>query len=390
MSAPNRRLSALLLPPALTARLAARAGGGLLRQLTAPAAGLVDFASNDYLGLVHSGRLAAAVQTRELLDPARFIPGATGSRLLTGNSVAAEALEARIATYHHTEAALLFSNGYAANAGFFGSVPQRGDTVLYDEAIHASVRDGLRLGLAKSYSFRHNDVGDLVRKLRFARGTVYVAVESLYSMDGDLAPLPALAEVCHEHALFLVVDEAHTTGVSGPGGAGRVVELGLEDAVFARLLTFGKAVGAAGAAWVGPVALREYLINFARAFIYSTALPPVLVITLDASYDLLPTLDPERAQLRAVSAALATTLAEVPGLRTGWTSEIVHAAIPVEQSRLPLLAAAIRAAGFDARPILPPTVPIGTARLRVIAHAHNSVAECAGLGAALTKAATQS
>ena len=377
------------IPSALTDQLAARAENGLLRGLPTPAPFLVDFASNDYLGLVRSGHLAVAVHQKLLSEPALLSPGATGSRLLTGNSEAAEALEVRLAAYHRAEAALLFSTGYAANLGFFGSVPQRGDTVLYDEAIHASVRDGLRLGLAKNLSFRHNDLADLERKLRFARGTTYVAVESLYSMDGDFAPLPELVEFCRCHGLYLVVDEAHTTGVSGPGGAGRVVELGLEAAVFARLLTFGKAAGAAGSAWVGPVTLRAYLVNFARAFIYSTAPPPLLLTTLHAAYDLLPTLDAERAQLFAVSTALATALAAVPGLRThGAASSIVHAAIPVDQARLPALAAAARAAGFDARPILPPTVPTGPARLRVIAHAHNSVQECADLAAALTLAAT--
>lgn len=376
-----------LTPPALAARLAVRADSGLLRQLSVPMSDLVDFASNDYLGLVRSGRLAAAVQQKLLAEPTLLAPGATGSRLLTGNSAAAEALETRLAAYHRAEAALLFSTGYSANLGFFGSVPQRGDTVLYDEAIHASVRDGLRLGLTRSFSFRHNNVADLEKKLRFARGTVYVAVESLYSMDGDFAPLPALAESCGRHGLYLVVDEAHTTGVSGPGGAGRVVELGLEDAVFARLMTFGKAVGAAGAAWVGPKELRNYLINFARAFIYSTALPPLLLATLDAAYDLLPTLDVERNQLFAVSDALTAALGDRLGLRThGAASRLVHAAIPTDQARLPTLTAAVRAAGFDARPILPPTVPAGTARLRVIAHAHNTVAECARLAATLVSA----
>ncbi len=372
------------IPSTLTTRLAARAETGLLRRLQVPPAGLVDFASNDYLGLAQSGQLAAAVQQKSLTQPTALGTGATGSRLLTGNSAAAEALEARIAAYHRAESALLFSTGYAANLGFFGAVPQRGDTVLYDEAVHASVRDGLRLGLAKNLSFRHNDLADLERKLRFARGTVYVAVESLYSMDGDRAPLPELATLCHQHGLFLVVDEAHTTGVDGPGGAGQVVALGLENAVFARLMTFGKAAGAAGAAWVGPRELRDYLINFARSFIYSTALPPLLLTTLEAAYDLLPTLDAARAHLTSVSTALGAALAEVPGLRTlGERSHIVHAAIPHNQKQLPELASAVRASGFDVRAILPPTVPAGSARLRVIAHAHNSVADVRALAAAL-------
>jgi 8-amino-7-oxononanoate synthase len=367
-------------PSPLSARLAARRENGLLRRLVVPAPGLVDFASNDYLGLVHSGRLETAVRAKLLAKPSFWTPGTTGSRLLTGNSEAAEALEMRVAAYHRAEAALLFSTGYAANVAFFGSVPQRGDTVLYDEAVHASVRDGLRLGLAKNHSFRHNDVADLERKLRFARGTVYVAVESLYSMDGDHAPLSALAEVCQRHGLFLVVDEAHTTGVAGPKGEGLVVDLGLEDAIFARLMTFGKAVGVAGAAWVGPTDLRTYLINFARAFIYSTAPPPLQLATLEAAYDLLPMLDAEREQLDYVSAALGAALAEISGLRTlGNRSHIVHAAIPLDQQHLPMLASAVRENGFDVRAILPPTVPVGSARLRVIAHAHNTLAEVTAL-----------
>jgi 8-amino-7-oxononanoate synthase len=372
------------LPSALTGRLAARASNGLLRQLTISPATLVDFASNDYLGLVRSGRLAAEVQARLVGEGTFPASGTTGSRLLTGNSEAAERLEVRLARYHHAEAALLFGSGYAANAGFFGAVPQRGDTVLYDEAVHASVRDGLRLGLAKSLSFRHNDIADLEQKLRFARGEVFVAVESLYSMDGDLAPLAELVEVCKRRGLFLVVDEAHTTGVSGPNGAGRVVELGLTDAVFARLLTFGKAVGAAGAAWVGPAALRAYLVNFARAFIYSTAPPPLHLLTLEAAYDLLPLLEPEREQLQTISAELATALAAIPSVHThGAASQIVHAVIPADQTRLRALAAIARAAGFDARPIYPPTVAVGSARLRVIAHAHNTRTEVRAFAASL-------
>lgn len=371
-------------PPTLAAQLVARAATGTLRRLTLPDPALIDFASNDYLGVVRSGGLAARVREKLLLAP-ELAAGATGSRLLTGNSEAAETLEGRIAAYHQAESALLFGSGYAANVGFFGSVPQRGDTVFYDEAIHASVRDGLRLGLAKAYSFRHNDLFDLERRLRFATGTVYVAVEALYSMDGDLAPLLELADLCSRHGLYLVVDEAHTTGVCGPAGAGRVVELGLTDAVFARLVTFGKALGAAGAAWLGPTGLRDFLINFARAFVYSTAPLPLHLLTLEAAYDLLPTLDAERARLAEVSGALAAALADVDGLQPTALSQIVHAVIPTDQTRVRALAEAVRRAGFDARPIFPPTVPLGTARLRVIAHAHNSVAEVQRLVGCLSR-----
>lgn len=379
-------MSKPFLPPALAAQLAARTTKGTLRRLTVPDPVLVDFASNDYLGVVRAGTLAARVREKLLRAP-ELASGTTGSRLLTGNSAQAEALEARIAAYHGAASALLFGSGYAANVGFFGSVPQRGDTVFYDEAIHASVRDGLRLGLAKAYSFRHNDLTNLERRLRFAQGTVYVAVETLYSMDGDLAPLPELADLCSRHGLYLVVDEAHTTGVCGPAGAGRVVELGLTDAVFARLVTFGKALGAAGAAWLGPAGLRDFLINFARAFVYSTAPLPLHLLTLEAAYDLLPTLDAERARLAEVSDALGAALADADGLQPTAPSRIVHAVIPTDQARLREMAEAVRRKGFDARPIFPPTVPLGTARLRVIAHAHNLGAEVLRLVEALGIAA---
>lgn len=366
-------------PPALAHKLATRAAGGTLRRLPPPPdPALVDFASNDYLGVVRGGQLAALLREKLLLCPI-LEAGSTGSRLLTGNSAQAEALEARIGTYHRAEAALLFATGYCANLGFFSAVPQRGDTVLYDEAVHASVRDGLRLGLAQAFSFRHNDLTDLEKKLRRATGVVYVAVESLYSMDGDEAPLRELATLCQQRGLFLVVDEAHTTGVRGPGGAGLVVELGLEHAVFARLVTFGKALGAAGAAWLGSTLLRDYLINFARAFVFSTAPLPLHLLTLEAAYDLLPTLDAARARLAEVSDALAIGLTAVRGLVARPASRIVHAVVPLDQSCVRALAAAIRVAGFDARPIFPPTVAPGTARLRVIAHAHNAVAEADAL-----------
>ncbi len=378
-------------PPALAARLQAREAAGTQRRLTRPDSALVDFASNDYLGVVRDGHLTALLRDH-LAQTTTWLAGATGSRLLTGNSAEAERLEGRLAAYHRAESALLFGSGYAANAGFFGAVPQRADTVLYDERVHASVRDGLRLGLARALSFRHNDLADLARKLRHVRpgGVGYVAVESLYSMDGDLAPLPELAAFCGAHGLYLVVDEAHTTGTHGPGGAGRVVELGLEDAVFARLLTFGKALGAGGAAWVGPGALRDFLVNFARSLIYSTALLPLHVATLHLAYDLLPTLDGARSRLFAVSAALGQALAAVPGLRasaaSGGGSQIVHAAVPVDQQQVRTLAEAVRAGGFDARPIFPPTVAPGSGRLRLIAHAFNTETDAAALARVLTKA----
>jgi 8-amino-7-oxononanoate synthase len=222
----------------------------------------IDFFSNDYLGL---SKLAIAPSSGS---------GSTGSRLISGNSEAAEHCENVLADWFKTEAALVFNSGYDANLGLFSSAPQKGDTVLYDEQIHASVRDGIRLSFATSFSFRHNDVDDLRNKMTKVSGTVYVAVESLYSMGGDMAPLGKIHALCKEFNASLIVDEAHACGVFGDKGKGIVDCLLDHSAVFARVVTFGKAYGCHGAAILGSEALKNYLINFARSFIYTTALPP--------------------------------------------------------------------------------------------------------------------
>ena len=368
----------------LAAHLAQREAEGTRRRLPPPAAGLVDFSSNDYLGLARSGELR-----RALLAAASQPAGSTGSRLLTGNSAAAEALETHLARFHRAEAALLFNSGYATNLGFFAAVPRRGDTIFYDAAAHASVKDGIRGSFATAYRFRHNDVADLARQLPRATGAVFVAVEALYSMDGDVAPLPELAALGRQHGLHLVVDEAHTNGLYGPGGAGLVVELGLENDVFARVLTFGKALGSQGAAVAGPALLRDYLLNFSRPFIYTTAPAPATVATLTAAYQLLPTLDAERQRLFALSDYLKTTLNAVPGLRVPAGSHVIHPvffpASPGPEA-VKQVAAAAQAAGFDVRAIVAPTVPAGTERLRLIVHSYNSEAEVEELARVLGRA----
>ena len=369
----------------LAAELAKREAAGTRRRLPAPPApGLVDFSSNDYLGLSRHPQVLAAVQTA-----AHAPAGSTGSRLLTGNSVAAEALETHLARFHRAEAALLFNSGYAANLGFFAAVPKRGDTILYDDASHASVKDGIRGSFATTYSFRHNDLADLRRKLARASGAVFVAVEALYSMDGDMAPLPELTALCQGQGLYLVVDEAHSNGIYGPHGEGLVAALGLEEAVFARILTFGKALGSQGAAVTGPAILRDYLLSFSRPFIYTTALPPLTVAGLTAAYKLLPELQPERERLFALSGYLKARLNAVPGLRVPPESHVIH---PVFFTANPgpahvrAVAAAAQAAGFDVRAIVAPTVPTGTERLRLIVHSYNTEAEVDELVAVLGQA----
>ena len=365
----------------LAQHLAQRDADGTRRRLTLSATGLVDFSSNDYLGLSRHPRVHAALQE------AAQVAGSTGSRLLTGNSAAAEALETHLAQFHRAEAALLFNSGYAANLGFFSAVPRRGDTILYDEASHASVKDGIRGSFATAWSFRHNDVQDLERKLARATGAVFVAVESLYSMDGDMAPLPELAALCQTHGLYLIVDEAHTNGLYGPLGEGLVTELGLEEAVFARILTFGKALGSQGAAVAGEAVLRDYLLNFSRAFIYTTALPPLTVTGLAAAYELLPTLTQEREQLFALSDYLKAQLNALPGLRVPLDSHVIHPVFFTESpgpAYVREAASRAQAAGFDVRAIVSPTVPVGTERLRLIVHSYNTTSEIDELARVLT------
>lgn len=367
----------------LTAELTQREAAGTRRRLTLPAAGFVDFSSNDYLGLSCHPQVLAAVQ-----HAAQQPAGSTGSRLLTGNSAAAEALETHLAQFHRAEAALLFNSGYTANLGFFAAVPKRGDTILYDEASHASVKDGIRGSFATAWSFRHNDLADLERKLNRASGAVFVAVEALYSMDGDMAPLPELAALCRARGLYLVVDEAHTNGLYGAQGEGLVAALGLEDDVFARILTFGKALGSQGAAVAGPAVLRDYLLSFSRPFIYTTALPPLTIAGLTAAYQLLLQLQPARQHLFALSDYLKARLNAVPGLRVPLESHVIHPVFFTQQpgpAAVRALAAAAQAAGFDVRAIVAPTVPAGTERLRLIVHSYNTEAEIDGLAAVLAQ-----
>ncbi|WP_347158151.1 aminotransferase class I/II-fold pyridoxal phosphate-dependent enzyme [Pontibacter chitinilyticus] len=366
-------------------KLAERAAQGNLRQLKTTA-GLIDFCSNDYLGLARSETLRACIQQEEGLYT--HLPlGATGSRLLSGNHLLFEELEETIARFHHMEAALLFNSGYTANVGLLSALPQRGDTVFYDEASHASMKDGLRLSFAKSYSFRHNNIADLRQKLKYAAGQLYVVVESVYSMDGDTAPLQELAQLCEEHHAALIVDEAHAVGLYGPSGEGLTVALGLEKQVFAQVVTYGKAMGSHGAAVVGPAVLRDFLINYSRAFIYTTGLPTHALLALKCVYRLLPELDRERQQAKSNAAHLFEQLNNLEGIRCAPEKSIILSVFTEEggTAKLKALAAQVQQQGFDVRPVLSPTVPKGLERLRIIVHAFNTAEEIEGLVKAIAK-----
>ncbi|MFD3003424.1 aminotransferase class I/II-fold pyridoxal phosphate-dependent enzyme [Pontibacter toksunensis] len=369
----------------LQQKLADRAAQDNLRQLKTTS-GLTDFCSNDYLGLARSQKLRALIKETE--QQYSHLPlGATGSRLLSGNNTLFEESEKTIAQYHRGEAALLFNSGYVANVGLLSALPQRGDTVFYDEASHASMKDGLRLSFAKSYSFRHNNVQDLQQKLRLALGQVFVVVESVYSMEGDKAPLSELAQLCGAANAALIVDEAHAVGLYGEKGEGLTVALGLENQVFAQVITYGKAMGAHGAAVVGPQVLRDFLINYSRAFIYTTGLPTHALVALKCAYSLLPELEKERRQVKLLARHLSEQLNKIHGIRCTPAESVILSVFMEDggTAKLKEFASFLQAEQFDVRPVLSPTVPKGQERLRVIVHAYNTLQEIDGLVKAIAK-----
>jgi 8-amino-7-oxononanoate synthase len=363
----------------LADRLAIRQQAGLMRQLRT-ADQLIDFCSNDYLGMARSPELRTAIQRADAGLPRQYT-GATGSRLLAGQTALANEVEETLASHYRTEAALIFNSGYDANIGLLACLPQAGDTLLTDELIHASMIDGARLSYAHRNRFRHNDLTDLEHQLRTiagagSAGQVFVAVESVYSMDGDLAPLQALVDLCDRYGAALLVDEAHATGVYGPNGEGLVVAMGLQDRVLARVHTFGKALGVHGAAVVGPVVLRDYLINFARPFIYSTALPPHSLLAIRCAHDLLKNQPETRQRLHdRLTHFQQRVLSRLPG--SNWTNSEspIQCLIVPGNDNARRVASAAQGAGFDVRAILSPTVPVGQERLRICIHAFNTEAE---------------
>lgn len=448
-------------PKKLKEKLLVRTGDKTLRSLPG-SNNLVDFSSNDYLGLSRSGEIFE--RASQMLSKYKIIQnGATGSRLLSGNHPLYSELEEKLAEFHQTESALVFNSGYDANIGFFGAVPQRGDLVFYDEYIHASIRDGIKMGNAKSYKFKHNDLEDLKNKCRAALGRslfagtakvessnlptggasgakvrppgqaegqlynetellslspsainageaevpapsaaeVYVVTESVFSMDGDSPDLNAFAEFCQENNYHLVVDEAHAIGVFGKRGEGLAQELGLQDVIFARVITFGKAMGCHGAAILGSIILKNYLVNFARSLIYTTGLPPHSVATILASYEYLSTSEKEEAtrtrhplilslsakielfNLELATPALSTSTALSTGNGEGCdpqtifipSNSAIHCCIISGNERVKKIAGKIQEKGFDVRPILSPTVPEGQERLRICLHTFNTEKE---------------
>ena len=350
----------------LKTHLEARVKNNSLRTLRTKE-GLTDFCSNDYLGFARDFESGEGHGRQSL--------GSTGSRLISGNTGYVEELERFIAEYHDSERGLIFNSGYDANLGLFSSVPQRGDTVLYDELCHASIRDGVRLGYSQSLSFRHNDLASLEKHLSKAGGTIYIAVESVYSMDGDFADLEAIVELAEKYGAKVIVDEAHATGLFGNKGEGRVVELGLQGRVFARVHTFGKALGRHGAIVLGDEKLRSFLINFARSFIYTTALPNSTLFSIKEAYDKLSKVKYNKLKLSFLVGLFRKEVEVIGSVQLLESFSPIQSLICGENELAKRLSESLENHGIDVRPILSPTVKKGTERLRICLHEFNTEEE---------------
>ena len=362
---------------------------------------LVDFCSNDYLGF--------SQKLKQNSDDIIYPSGATGSRLLAGNTQFVEDLEQEIADFHGAEAGLIFNSGYDANVGFLSCLPQKNDLLFTDELIHASMIDGARLSYATRYRFKHNDSenlenrlqsldnsvlnkdGKLERKLNIEqdaenlifdksqipnpKSQIFIALESVYSMDGDLANLEAIANLSEKYGANLIVDEAHATGVFGKNGKGLVCELGLEDKVFARVITFGKALGCHGAIVLGSKNLRDYLINFARPFIYTTAAPMHTHVSVKRAYQLLKSPNFSNSKLHQLIHFFKEQAKQVPDLELIESHSAIQCIIIPGNEKCREVASRLQNAGLDIRPIVSPTVPKGKERLRICLHEFNTEEE---------------
>ena len=363
------------LPENLNQKLEARKQNNALRKLPS-FNNLVDFSSNDYIGFSKSETIFKLAH-HYLIENEIIQNGATGSRLISGNHSLYQIAESFIAEFHDSETALIFNSGYDANVGFFSAVPQRNDVILYDELSHASIRDGISMSNAKSYKFNHNDFEDLERLIKkFPAVNIYIVTETVFSMDGDSPNLEELVLLSEKYNCYLVVDEAHTLGVFGDKGEGLIQDLHLHNRIFARIMTFGKGLGCHGAAILGNSTLKEYLVNFARSFIYTTGLSPHSVSTILTAYQQLENEKETITKLRQ-NIIFFNQQKNLLGLKPMFVrskSSIQSAIIPGNENAK-LIAQELQDKGFDIKAILSPTVPEGQERLRFCIHSYNSEEE---------------
>jgi 8-amino-7-oxononanoate synthase len=353
-------------PTYLLKALATRSENGLLRRLKHDFP-KIDFCSNDYLGFSKNGILNSKPENEQT-------SGSSGSRLISGNTAFTESTEQHIALFHHAEAALIYNSGYDANLGLLSCLPQKNDLVLYDELIHASLYDGIRLSFATSYKFKHNSIShlkELLQRHHLSFQSIYLVVESIYSMDGDDAPLLEIVELLNTYKnVFIIVDEAHAIGVFGQHGRGLCHQLGIEKKCFARIYTYGKAMGCHGAAIAGSNELRQFLVNFSRSFIYTTALPLHSVNLINNAYRCLLNSDLQREQLKENIAYFVKQTKSIKGFIQSYSA--IHCLVLGGNETADTVEKKLETSGIYAKAIKSPTVKEGSERIRICLHAYNT------------------
>jgi 8-amino-7-oxononanoate synthase len=352
--------------------LCEREAQGSLRMLTT-SQNKIDFVSNDYLGLARSTELRQLIQTRyHQLAP--IANGSTGSRLLAGNTPLTEETEIQLATIFCAEQTLLFNSGYVANLAALACLPQRGDTILYDELVHACMHDGAKLSRAERLNFKHNDLADLEKKIKEAKGKIFIAVESIYSMDGDQCPLTEIVKLAEQYNAYIILDEAHSTGAYGKNGAGLAVALGLQEKIAVRIYTFGKAMGIHGACVAGSKILINYLINFARPFIYSTALSPHSIVAVQRAFEFLQKEIHRQDLLQSKIDFFLEQFKKISLIKIESTSSI-QSIVVKGNAHVIAFAHYLQQQNLDCRAIRSPSVKVGSERIRICLHAYNTEEE---------------
>lgn len=347
-----------------------RRQNGTLRILKPKQEG-IDFYSNDYLGL-SSNQYFQNVLLKNVLENPGLLSGSTGSRLISGNSFVVSEVEEFIAREHQYESALLFSSGYNANLALFSTLPTRHDTIIVDEQIHRSVHDACKMSHAKKLKFKHNDAEHLEEILKKQKGHCYVAIESLYSMDGDFAPIHEIVEIVEKYKASLIVDEAHAFGIFGYG---LVAQYNVQEKVLATVVTYGKALGTHGAAVLANKVINDYLVNFASPFIYTTSAHDFLWMSIKEGYcffkingDLSIKLQKNIKTFREQK--LASISAE---------DSPIQAIVISNNHQLKSLKETLFQNDFLTYAVFSPTVKEGTERLRICLHSFNTEKEIIGL-----------
>jgi len=325
-----------------------------------------DFYSNDYLGFAKNNDIKKL--TEDILkDYSISQNGSTGSRLISGNNKLIEDVENYISKFHNAEAGLIFNSGYSANIGLLSALGQRNNCIIYDELIHASIKDALRLSFSKFLSFKHNNTSDLEIKLKKTTGNKIVIIEGIYSMDGDEPPLNEIYEICKNNDTLLIIDEAHSTGTIGKKGIGLVATKLKNTNNIIRIHTFGKAIGVCGAIVLGSNMLRNYLVNYARTFIYTTALPPYVIANIYAAYITLEKSD-----------RLIDKLNDNISLFKSIIKQQNNSNSPIQpiffdnHNKMIAISKKLQSEGFAIQPIMPPTVPPSKERIRITIHSFNN------------------